>query len=201
MTRVIDAAAGRIAPWRRADRRVLLVEGLVLVLAGGYLLIDGERAEFILGLIVGAALLIDGLRQWILGFRHLEHGRKRDLALIRGSVGIVTGGLVLLLSLLQQITVVGVRLAIGLGGLGYGILGLLLVVPDVRGRQANWTAAAIDAFLVVLALLLFYRVATADSISGLLAVTSWMVIASGILIGAVGIARRPAATPASEPPA
>lgn len=191
MTGVLDAAARRIAPWRRADRRVLVVEGILLILAGGYLLVDGERAEFILGLIVGAALLIDGVRQSVLGFRHLDHGRVRDVTLIRGAVGIVTGGLVVSLSALQQITVVGIRIAIAVGGLGYGILGLMLLVPLVRSRQANWTAAAMDVLLVALAVLLLYRVATADTIAGLLAVTSWVIIVTGVVIGAVGIVRRP----------
>lgn len=186
----LDGAASRIAPWGRADWRVLVAEGVVLILAGGYLLVDGERAEFILGLIVGAALFIDGVRQWVLGFRRLDHGRVRDLTLIRGAVGIVTGSLVVTLSILGQITVVGIRIAIGVGGLGYGILGLMLVLPLVRSRQANWTAIAADGLLVALAVLLFYRVATSDSIAGLLVVTSWMIIATGIVIGAAGLVRR-----------
>lgn len=191
MTRVLDATADRIAPWRRADWRVLVVEGVALVVAGGYLLVDGERAEFILGLVVGAALFIDGVRQWVLGFRRLANGRVRDLTLIRGAVGIVTGSLIVALSILQQITVVGIRIAVGVGGLAYGIVGLLLQVPLIRSRRANWTAAALDVLLVALAVLLFYRVATADSIAGLLSVTSWLIIVTGIVIGAVGVFRRP----------
>ncbi len=89
MARVLDAAANRIAPWREADWRVLIVEGAVLILAGVYLIADGERAEFILGLLVAAALLLDGVRQWLLGLRRLQRGRSRDLTLIRGAVGIV----------------------------------------------------------------------------------------------------------------
>jgi hypothetical protein len=155
-----------------------------------YLLADGERAEFILGLVLGAALLIDGIRQWLLGFRRLSRGRSRDLTLIRGAVGIITGGLVLLLMIVQQITVVGVRIAIGLGGLAYGGLGLILVAPAVRSRQLSWTALIFDVLLVVVAALLLYRVVTNDSIAGLLAVTSWIVIGCGIVIGAEGVRRR-----------
>ncbi len=190
MARLMDAAANRVAPWRGADWRVLIVEGAVLIVAGGFLLADTERAEFLLGLAVGTALLIDGARQWFLGFRRLERGRPRDLTLIRGSVGIVTGGLVLALSIFQQITVVGIRIAIGVGGLAYGVLGLVLAAPAIRGRTANWTAVVFDVLLVAISFLLLYRVATADSIAGLLGLTAWLTIGSGVVIGIVGFRQR-----------
>ena len=199
MVRVLDAAANRIAPWREADWRVLIVEGAVLILAGVYLIADGERAEFILGLVVAAALLIDGIRQWLLGLRRLQRGRSRDLTLIRGAVGIVTGALVLTLSVLQQITVVGIRIAIGVGGLAYGLIGLALGIPALRSRQPNWTAAVFDVLLIVVSILLLYRVATGDSIVGLLTVTSWLVIGTGIAVVAVGVARRMRPTAAFDP--
>ncbi len=199
MGRVLDAAANRIAPWREADWRVLIVEGAVLILAGVYLIADGERAEFILGLVVAAALLIDGIRQWLLGMRRLQRGRSRDLTLVRGAVGIVTGALVLTLSVFQQITVVGIRIAIGVGGLAYGLIGLALGIPALRSRQPNWTAAVFDVLLIVVSSLLLYRVATGDLIVGLLTVTSWLVIGTGAAVVAVGVARRMRPTAALDP--
>lgn len=199
MSRFVDSAAERIAPWRRADWRVLIAEGVVLILAGAYLLADGERAEFILGLLVGGALLLDGIRQWLLGYRRLGRGRMRDLTLTRGAIGIVTGALVLTLSLLGQITVVGIRIAIGVGGLGYGLLGLVLTLPAIRSRELNWTAAVFDLLLVLVSVLLLYRVATSDSIAGLLAVTSWLIIGTGITIAVFGVIRRPKATEHADP--
>ena len=80
MAHAMDGAADRIAPWRKADWRILVGEGLALILAGVYLLADGQRAEFILGLIVGVALLLDGIRQLYLGFRRLGRGRPRPTA-------------------------------------------------------------------------------------------------------------------------
>lgn len=198
MSRLVDSAADRIAPWRRADWRILIGEGVVLILAGAYLLADGERAEFILGLVVGSALLLDGSRQWLLGYRRLGHGRTRDLTLTRGAVGIATGALVLALSVLQQITVVGIRIAIGAGGLAYGVLGLVLTVPAIRSRQLNWTAAVFDVLLVLVSGLLLYRVATNDSIAGLLTVTSWLIICTGVAIGIVGVLRRPKVPPTAD---
>jgi uncharacterized membrane protein HdeD (DUF308 family) len=197
MARVVHLAAGRVAPWRGADWRVVIGEGVLLVLGGAYFLVDGERAEFILGVVVSAALIVDGCRQWYLGFRRLERNRRRDLTLIRGAVGIVVGALVIGLSALRQITVVGIRFALGFGGLAYGLLGLLIAAPSIRRRQASWTSTAFDVLLVALGLLLLYRVATSDSISLLLGAIGWLVVCSGLVIIAAGLVRRPAPQPAS----
>jgi uncharacterized membrane protein HdeD (DUF308 family) len=191
MTRIANLA-DRVAPWREADWRVLIAEGVLLALGGAYLLVDGQRAEFILGLILGAALVVDGIRQWYLGFGRLSRGRLRDLTLIRGAVGIVVGVLVIGLSVARQITVVGIRSALGAGGLAYGSLGLWIAAPTIRQRQANWTSIGFDVLLVTVGLLLLYRVATSDSISILLGVTGWLIVGSGIALIAVGFLRLPA---------
>ena len=192
MSRIANLAADRIAPWRGADWRVLIAEGALLALGGGYLLLDGQRAEFILGLVVGAALVVDGLRQWYLGFGRLPRGRLHDFTLIRGAVGIVVGTLVVGLSIAQQITVVGVRSALGVGCLAYGLLGLSIAAPTIRQHQGSRTSIGFDVLLVVVGLLLLYRVATSDSISILLAVTGWLIVGSGLTIIAVAFFRRPA---------
>ena len=197
MASMIGSAARRIAPWRSADWRVLVIEGILLIAAGIYLLADGTRAESLLGVLVGAALFVDGLRQWALG-RRLA-GRPRDLTLVRGAVGIAAGGLVVLLSALQQITVVGVRIGVGLGGLVYGVIGLLLLVPAVRRREASWSAPVFDILLIAIAILLLYRVATADTIEGLLTVASWLIIAFGGVVVLFGLFRRRRPAP-TEPP-
>ena len=198
MTGLVSRTADRIAPWRGADWRVLIVEGILLAIGGAYLLVDGERAEFILGLIVGAALAVDGLRQWYLGFRRLDRGRVRDLTLIRGAVGVVVGLLVVGLSIARQITVVGIRGALGAGALVFGLLGLLIAAPTIRERRASWTSVGFDVLLVVVGVSLLYRVATSDSISILLTVTGWVIAVSGIALVGVGVLRRPGPAQAEE---
>lgn len=201
MSRIVGMAGDLIAPWRGADWRVVIAEGGLVVLGGAYFLVDGERAEFILGLILGAALIVDGLRQCYLGFRRLSRTRLRDLTLIRGTIGIVVGGLVIGLSIARQITVVGIRITLGIGCLAYGLLGLAIAARAIRHRQASWTSTVFDALLVALGLLLCYRVATSDSISILLGVIGWLVVGSGLVIVVVGVLRRPIPTPAEEPEA
>ena len=52
------------------------------------------------------------------------------------------------------------------------------------------TTAVYDVLLILVSLLLLYRVATNDSIAGLLAVTSWLVIGTGIALALLGVTRR-----------
>jgi hypothetical protein len=198
MTRVASFAADRIAPWRGADWRVVIAEGFAIAVGGIYFLVDGERAEFILGVVISAALIVDGCRQWYLGFRRLERGRLRDLTLIRGSVGIVVGVIVICLSVVRQITVVGIRIALGAGGLAYGLLGLVIAAPAIRHRRARATSVGFDLLLVALGLLLLYRVATNDSISLLLGVIGWLAVGAGVAIVVAGVAKRPVPVSAAD---
>jgi uncharacterized membrane protein HdeD (DUF308 family) len=198
MTRLVTRTADRIAPWRDADWRVLILEGILLAFGGAYLLVDSERAEFVFGLIVGGTLVVDGVRQWHLGFRRLDRGRLRDLTLIRGAVGVVVGLLVIGLSIAGQITVVGIRGTLGAGALAYGLLGLAVAASSIRGRRASWTSVGFEVLLVVVGILLLYQVAVSDSISILLAVTGWVIVGSGIALIAVGVLRRPGPAQAEE---
>ena len=163
--------------------------GLLLIVAGIYFLADGERAEFILGATISAALILDGVRLWRAGFT-LRRSQMRDLTLVRGVIGIAVGLPVIALSATGQITVVGVRAVLGVGVLAYGLLGLWTTRPSKRGRETRWVSAGLDLLMVALGLLLIYRVVTSDSISLLLGVIGWLVIGSGAAFIAVGLFRR-----------
>jgi uncharacterized membrane protein HdeD (DUF308 family) len=187
---LLDSARERIAPWRSAGWPILIVEGVLLVLAGIYFLADGQRAEYILGAIVSVALIVDGVRQLALGFRSLKNGLARDLTLIRGAVGLLVGIFVLAFSSAGALTVVGIRTALGLGVLIYGLLGLWIASPAARRRESSWTSTAFDFLLIALGLLLLYRVLTSDSIALLLGVIGWLVIVFGALLVLAGLVRR-----------
>ena len=163
MTRMVDAVVARVSPLR-ANWIVAMAIGLLLILAGIYFLVDGERAEFILGATISAALILDGARLCLSGFT-LRRSQLRDLTLVRGAIGIVVGLPVIALSATQQITVVGIRAVLGFGVLAYGFLGLWITRPSERARDARWVSAGLDLLMVALGLLLIYRVVTSDSIS------------------------------------
>ena len=188
MTHMIDAAIARVGPLR-ANWIVTMATGLLLILAGIYFLADGERAEFILGATISAALILDGARLCLSGFT-LRRSQLRDLTLVRGAIGIVVGLPVIALSVTGQITVVGIRAALGVGVLAYGLLGLWITRPSETGRDARWVPAGLDLLMLALGLLLIYRVVTSDSISLLLGVIGWLVIGSGVAFITVGLVRR-----------
>ncbi len=188
MTQIGDAVLARVSPFR-ASWIVAVAIGLLLILAGIYFLTDGERAEFILGATISAALILDGVRLWRVGFS-LKRSQLRDLTLVRGAIGIVVGLPVIALSATGQITVVGVRAVLGVGLLAYGLLGLWITRPSEKARDARWVSAGLDLLMVALGLLLVYRVVTSDSISILLGVIGWLVIGSGVAFITLGLARR-----------
>jgi uncharacterized membrane protein HdeD (DUF308 family) len=166
-----------------------MATGLLLILAGIYFLADGERAEFILGATISAALILDGARLCLSGFT-LRRSQLRDLTLVRGAIGIVVGLPVIALSATGQITVVGIRAVLGVGVLAYGLLGLWITRPSETGRDARWVPAGLDLLMIALGLLLIYRVVTSDSISLLLGVIGWLAIGSGVAYITVGLVRR-----------
>ena len=141
---------------------VAMAIGLLLILAGIYFLADGERAEFILGATISAALILDGVRLWRVGFT-LRRSQLRELTLVRGAVGIAVG-----------LPVIGLDPADHSGrhpgNLGFRrprlwLLGLWITRPSERTRDARWVSAGLDLLMVALGLLLIYRVVTSDSIS------------------------------------
>ena len=69
------------------------------------------------------------------------------------------------------------------------------LIGAVADRVAPWRGAdwgilvGEGVSLVLVSLLLLYRVATNNSIAGLLAVTSWLVLGTGIALALLGVMR------------
>ena len=185
---MLDAVVSRVGPLR-ASWTVAIVVGLLLILAGILFLADGERAEFTLGASIAAALALDGVRLWRVGFT-LKRSQLRDLTLVRGAIGIVVGIPVIALSATGQITVVGIRAVLGFDLLAYGLLGLWITRPSERARESHWVPASLDLLMVALGCLLIYCVVTSSSISLLLGAIGWVGIGSGVAFITVGLVRR-----------
>ncbi|MEI2690646.1 MAG: DUF308 domain-containing protein [Anaerolineae bacterium] len=100
------------SPWWLA-----LIQGLVAVGAGLFLLVDPTAATFLVGLLAAIYLLVTGLIYTVRGIIVRRPG-KSSLLLIRGIVGLVFGAVLLAMALFN----------IGDVGLGYTILAIGLVV-------------------------------------------------------------------------
>ena len=186
---MLDNVVSRVSPLRMNWIAAMAI-GLLLIVAGIYFLADGERAEFILGATVSAALIVDGVRLCLIGF-NISRSQLRDLTIIRGVIGIVVGLPVIALSVTSQITVVGIRAVLGFGIVACGLLSLWIARPSEMVRESHWVAAGLDLLMVAVGLLLIYRVITADSISPLLGVIGWLVVGSGVAFIILGLVRRP----------
>jgi hypothetical protein len=100
------------SPWWLA-----LIQGLVALGAGLYLLVDPTGAKFLIGLLAALYLLVTGLIYTVRGIIARRPG-KSSLLLIRGIVGLVVGGVLLLMALFD----------IGNLSLGYTILAIGLIL-------------------------------------------------------------------------
>lgn len=77
------------SPWWLA-----LIQGLVALGAGLFLLVDPTSARFLVGLLAAVYLLVTGLIYTVRGIIARRPG-KSSLLLIRGIVGLIFGGLLL----------------------------------------------------------------------------------------------------------
>jgi len=133
---------------------LVLIEGLIAIGLGLYMLIDQTHASVYLGLVIAAYLVISGLVQTIKGATHRNApGGKVDL--IRGLVGLIGGGLILILYFFKALTLeMGVTI-LGIGLIVYGLLGLYENFFD-RGEDVfAWAPILVNLALAGWGILIF----------------------------------------------
>jgi len=133
---------------------LVLIEGLVAIGLGLYMLVDQKNATVYLGLVIAAYLAISGLLQTIKGSVHWNApGGKIDLS--RGLVGLIGGGAILLLYFLDTLSLeMGVTI-LGVGLIVYGLLGLYESFFDRGGTSFAWVPVLINIALAGWGALIF----------------------------------------------
>ena len=162
----------RNSPWWLA-----LIQGLVAVGAGLFLLVDPTAATFLVGLLAAIYLLVTGLIYTVRGIIVRRPG-KSSLLLIRGIVGLVFGAVLLAMALFN----------IGDVGLGYTILAIGLVVFGGmglfsslfhrEGKPFAWGPVIVSGALLAWGLIILF----ARSTINLPAVSGWILVLIGVVI-------------------
>ncbi len=160
------------SPWWLA-----LIQGLVAVGAGLFLLVDPTAATFLVGLLAAIYLLVTGLIYTVRGIIVRRPG-KSSLLLIRGIVGLVFGAVLLAMALFN----------IGDVGLGYTILAIGLVVFGGmglfsslfhrEGKPFAWGPVIVSGALLAWGLIILF----ARSTINLPAVSGWILVLIGVVI-------------------
>ncbi len=135
---------------------LILIEGIVALALGFYMLAAPTQAWFYLGALAAVFLLVSGLVDFFGNmFRRLVlRSRARRF---RGLVGILFGGVLLLMAWLKpgwiDLPTAYIILAIGL--IAYGGLGIWVSLFARRGRPMRWVNVLINGLLVLWGLAVF----------------------------------------------
>lgn len=177
---------GKNSPWWLA-----LIQGLVALGAGLFLLIDPTAATFLVGLLAAVYLLVTGLIYTVRGLIARRPG-KSSLLLIRGIVGLIFGGILLAMavfnigSLSQGYTILAIGLVV------FGAMGLFQSLLKREGQAFAWGPVIVSGALLVWGLIILFARANIN----IPAVSGWILIIIGVVIIAYTILGRK--DPASE---
>lgn len=159
------------SPWWLA-----LIQGLVALGAGLFLLVDPTSARFLVGLLAAAYLLVTGLIYTVRGIIARRPG-KSSLLLIRGIVGLIFGGLLLAMAFFNFGTLALGYTILAIGLIVFGGMGLFHSVFQREGRPFAWGPVLVHAALLAwgLIIILFPSV-------NLPVISGWILVIIGVVI-------------------
>jgi uncharacterized membrane protein HdeD (DUF308 family) len=181
LTRGVKAAA----PWRKGVAWWLVVlEGLILLGVGLYMLIAEESTEVLLGVVLSATLAVMGLLELISGLRSREiEGKVARWTVFQGAVGLVVGAVVFGLLVGDSLSSGAGRTILGIGCLVFGLLGIYRYFLQ-RHRKLPRSGIIMGLFFFVVGLFLVLAVAGIDTVDTSLLVISIVLVVGGVaLIG------------------
>jgi len=123
------------SPWWLAA-----VEGAIAALLGIYLVVDPISAASIFGIALSIVLVVSGALQTFSGLRvrRSNPGLTSTLILIRGLIGLIAGGLILILWLLDVLTFTSGTWILYAALLVYGLLGIYLGFASRPNGKIRW---------------------------------------------------------------
>jgi uncharacterized membrane protein HdeD (DUF308 family) len=124
----VTESAKAALPWRKGIPWFwILVEGILMLAIGLFMVLAQEQARVAFGVILAAALTISGALQLLAAWRAKQAGNESLFAWIRGGIGLGMGLLMLILILANALSLEAGRVLLGVGCLAYGGLGAYMV--------------------------------------------------------------------------
>jgi uncharacterized membrane protein HdeD (DUF308 family) len=150
---------------------VALVEGIVAILLGLYLLFGGDSAA-------GAFALVAGIYVLVVGILELWRGRG-TVSRYRGLIGVIVGALILVLYFVDIFNTPLDFTLFAIGMIIVGAIGLYASFFARSGRNFEWGPVLVNALLLLWGLAIFYfRSQNAD----LQNITGWILLAIGVVM-------------------
>ncbi len=160
------------SPWWLA-----LIQGLVALGAGLFLLIDPTAATFLVGLLAAIYLLVTGLLYTVRGIIARRPG-KSSLLLIRGIVGLIFGGILLAMAIFNIGSLQVGYTILAIGVIIFGAMGLFQSVFKREGKAFAWGPVIVHGALLAWGLIILF----ARSSVNIPAVSGWIFLIIGVVI-------------------
>lgn len=155
-----------------------LIQGLVALGLGLYILVDSQGAVLILGVIGAIYLLVAGIIDAVRGLG-LRSATGDNAVLIRGVIGLAVGGILLLLAFFDLISLQTGYTILAIGLIVFGAFGMYTSVFK-RGRRAfEWGPLLVNAALVLWGILVFID---RNQEANLVSISAWILIGIGVVI-------------------
>ena len=175
MKQEIKNSVEQVKPWgKRTPWWILLIEGILAIGLGIYALAMPLQAQGLVLIGLAIVLAVNGL---LTLFAYLRRRRQGNLPLVRGSIGLVVGLIVILTPVFNfgsQLTAAWI-LAIGL--ILAGVMALLAVFMEASGSR--WGNLLIAVLFAVLGGVILYNISTG---AGIVQIAAWVLLAFGVIL-------------------
>lgn len=155
-----------------------LIQGLVALGLGLFLVLDRGSASFIIGLLAAIYLLVAGIIQTIRGLG-LRSADKGSMVLIRGLVGLVFGAILLAFALFNIGTLQSGYTILAIGLIVFGTLGLFTSFFQRGDKGFEWGPVLVNLALMVWGILVFFSRSQGFDLA---LVSGWILIVVGAII-------------------
>ncbi len=177
---VIEYTEGGIEMENEKSWWAPLVQGIIAIILGLYILIGGDPAA-------GNVVLVAGLYILIAGIISLFRGSSDAIGRYQGIVGVIVGALVLFLYAFDILPTFWDFTIFAIGAILVGAMGLYANFFDRGGRDFSWGPVLINALLILWGAMIFFsRVQDFD----LQSITAWILIAIGAILALWGFFSR-----------
>ena len=170
------------APWRRGIAWwLVLVEGIVLLGIGLYMVLDHQGSGVMVGKLVAAILGIMGLIELIAGLRLEASGAVIKVTMIHATVGFVTGLLIFVLLWTDSLTNQAGAIILAFGCLIVGLLGLYRAVL-LRGQVSLRGGLIMSVFFFLFGAMLMLSALGKGLFDASLTLMAWLLVIAGALL-------------------
>ena len=157
----------------------LLIEGIVAILLGLYLLMGGDRAAGNFALVAGLYILVVSLVELFRGSGKVSR--------YRGIVGVIVSLLILLLYFVDILPTYWDFTIFAVGAIIVGIFGLYAAFFARSGREFAWGPVLVNGLLLLWGIMIFF---TRSQDRDMQAISGWILIAMGAIIALWGFLAR-----------